>query len=102
MNQIWIVYTEVVPEDGCVFQFKTDGAFLECYVPADNIDHALYVASTALQDNKLKTIDIDKCIRFDPEDWDDEYDPKREVRNCSTKAKSTGAVVFGKLREYEH
>ena len=107
MMPIWIVYTEVRPQPG--FHFGPDedgvthisaGAYVECFVPAKKIEVAIQGAKDALSTEGYDVVEIDRCIRFEPEEWDDDNDPESEARDAARSASSGSKTVFGPFRMF--
>lgn len=99
--KIWIVYTEVTPEKNCNLPSHAVGAFVECYLLAENIDHALFITKESLQNDSFNIVEISKCFLYEDEDWDDDNDPDREVRDAAKEAYNTNELVYGPFRTFD-
>lgn len=86
----WIVYAKVIPEKTGIAPPNAEGAFVECYVPASSIEDSLRLARAALEADGYRVMDVDKCLLFEDDDWDDENDPEGEVRASAHSATSKG------------
>jgi len=94
---VWIVYTELKPSEA----FK-NGAFVECYVKADKKKDAVKAAIESLSmEYQYEVKFIDQCFLYNVEDWDDENDPDREVRNAVQAVQKTGETHYGIFRYLE-
>ena len=95
MSRIWIVYSEIRSSE------FSNGAFLECYVPEDDIVNAICSAKIFLKNMGVSVIDIDKCIEHIEDEWDDDNDPEQEVRGLVKKVHLTQKIQTGIFRAYE-
>jgi hypothetical protein len=92
---VWIVSAEVRPRPDSDAPEGLAGAFVDCFVPCDTPEQALARARAALDDDGYDVVDIDRCIRYDPEDWDDDNDEDAVVRTTAAEAAEGGEVLFG-------
>jgi hypothetical protein len=101
VSDVWIVYLEL--GSGSFGQEDergghAGGAFVERYLPAANIEAAVSGARAAAIADDYTVVDIERAFRFDPEEWDDENDPAREVRDAADQVARTGDALYGSFR----
>lgn len=96
---VWILYFELKPASDCDWEHRNEAGsiFVEAYVPTNTIDDALASARDAIRANGFLPIDVDRCVRFDEDEWDDENDPEREVRSAVAECVEIDEVVFGPI-----
>lgn len=95
MRRLWIVYAEVSGSE------YPNGAFVECFVPEDEIVAAIVAAKSYFRNSKLEVVNIDRCLEYVSDEWDDENDPDREVRNAIKEVQESQAVQTGPFRIWE-
>ena len=77
MSCAWFIMTEVRANAGADFPGPPDAViFVECSVAERNLYSALERIKIALNDQGFRVVDIDRCIRYDLENWDFETWPE--------------------------
>jgi hypothetical protein len=92
MKNIWIVYCEIKSNE------FPNGAFVECYVPEDHIVAAIDAAKSYFFERKIQIVNIDRCIAYDEDEWDEENDPEQEVTNAIHKVQESKEIQTGIFR----
>jgi hypothetical protein len=89
--------TEVRARPDSGFPGPPDSAiYVECFVPADRIRAALDLAAEALSREGYELIDVDRCLRFDLDEWDYErYHETSQAREVAERVIARGKVEFG-------
>ena len=96
MKKVWIVYTEIAPTPD-----HENGAFVECYVFADEILGAIELAQAHMKQDGFDVVNITRCVLFDVDDWDDENDSEREVRDAVYSVVKTRQSQYGFFRAWD-
>lgn len=69
MPDVFLVFFEL---SGRSARFRSEGyagGFVTCIVSSKNIRQSIEIAENALIADEYEIVDIEKAMRFDPEDW---------------------------------
>lgn len=69
-ESVFLVYCEVSGNSPPLRKQGRAGAFVTCLVPTEDIIDAVRKAQIALTEDEFEIVDIEKAMRFDPEDWE--------------------------------
>lgn len=90
--EIWIVHAEVAPREGADAPDWCEGAFVACYVAADDITDAVARARMQLDAEHYDVTDVSQALRYDKDD----YEEDDEVHQLAREAQEAGGeVVYG-------
>jgi hypothetical protein len=100
MTQIWMIDTVVQALPQCTWAYKDQATsiFIECYVPAGELEAALIGTREALRQCQFEVVDIDRCMRYHEEHWDEPSEAHRNVREFVRRAREGNEVVVGQIR----
>ena len=73
-------------EDCMVTLDDTEYLFGETFVPADTMQLAINQVEGFLLAKKLELLEITKCLKYDPQDWQDDSEKSNEINKFAGKA----------------
>ncbi len=73
------------------------GAFVTVLVPTAQITEAIAQARAALERDGYEILDIDRALRFDPEEWE----PNGEIPRCVRKVLKSGTLGYSTFQTWD-
>lgn len=97
---VWIVSCNPEPGDECDWEHAKRATFvsLEVFVLSDRIDDAIPIGRSVVESVGFIHIEVDRCVKFEVDDWDEENDPDREVRDMASAVVASGVAEMGTVR----
>jgi len=80
-ESIFLVYCELSGNSLALRKQGRAGAFVTCLVPSEDIVDAVRRAKIALLEDEYEIVDIEKAMRFDPEDWESDDEITRLAKD---------------------
>jgi len=69
MSGVYLVYFELSSRSESFQKNGYAGGFVTCVVAADDIRSSIEISERALIEDGYDIVDIDKAMRFEPDDW---------------------------------
>jgi len=98
-KDIWVVYTVSKVLEGC--GAAMDGSeylSADCFIPADNIQVAISQVEEFLLEKRCRLIDISKCLRYEPQDWQDDSEESALTKKFAEKARQSDQPKYAVFR----
>jgi len=86
-KSIWIVYSLSRVMEDCLVALDGKKYLMgETFVPANTMQEAISQIEGFLLAKKLELVDIPKCLRYDPQDWQDDSIKAQQVNEFGVRA----------------
>lgn len=91
---IWLIWLRVAGFPGCKVTPATGSDALECALSADAPHDLGAILDAALRPHRYRVGELEACVAFEPDAWDDRNDPDGRVRAAAAAAREQGGVHF--------
>jgi hypothetical protein len=91
---IFLVWLRVAPLPGCKVTPESGDDALECALVADAPERVREQIDAALHRHRQRVRELEACIPFEPEKWNDLNDPGSRVRDAAAAVRERGGVQF--------
>ncbi len=100
-TSVYVSLIEVKPLNGCELDpDEINGAFLRCYVSANNQQNAIAKIKDALAKDFFDVVNIEWCVDNELTEWDNPNN--QEGEKYIKKALSSGGVVYSEFHVWNH
>lgn len=103
-NRIYELSVEVKPMAGSAMPPDMLGAFVFCYVPAENMEESIGILKSALSEDRYELLEIEYCAKIDLSTWapENEQFPTAEQLGSLDFGELLYSPFYGYQSRYEH
>lgn len=96
MSPVYVAMVEVAPLPGCVVvAAPAVGGFARCYLGAASEERAMADIVQALEEERLRVVAVEWCVREDEVEWENPGDEEGE--RLIQEARGSGEVIIGRI-----
>lgn len=99
-KDIYEAFVEVEVTAQSELSKNSSGAFVSCYIPAADIEQAIFLLKGKVCDDKFNLIDIQQIVRISIDEWEP-YDPDFPTTDALKEALDEEKIIYGPFDSYE-
>jgi broad specificity phosphatase PhoE len=97
-DEVFLIYFEVGSGSAQFREKGYAGGFVTAFVPSSDLRRALDTAEAALAADGYDVVNIDKVLRYEPEEWEHDEDVNSAVAEC----RETGEISYSTFEVWGH